>query len=74
MTRAELHRLIEELPDEAVEGVGFFLNAALQGGYDHDQAWAWTAAWQAQLRESLTDLREGRSLRFESTDDFLQAL
>lgn len=74
MTRAELHRLIDELPDDAVEGAGVFLSAALHNDYDPDQTWVWTARWQSQLRESLADLQEGRSLRFESAHDFLKAL
>lgn len=39
-----------------------------------DQAWFWTAEWQAGEREASADVSEGRTERFESDDDFLDAL
>ena len=66
MTKADLHQLVEALPDEAVEGAGFFLKRVLRGEVDPEQAWVWTAEWQDQLRSSLADLWMA-----ESRDEFL---
>lgn len=74
MTKAELHRLIDELPEEAVEGTSLFIRQVVRDEIDPDQAWVWTAEWQAQLRDSLSDIEHGRSERFESGDDFLRSL
>lgn len=74
MTRADLHQLVDALPDEAVEGAGHFLERVVRGEVDPDQAWVWTAEWQDQLRSSLAELAEGRTRRFDSSDDFLASL
>ena len=42
MTKAELHKLIDELPDTAVEGAGVLLRGIVKGPIDPDQAWFWT--------------------------------
>jgi len=39
-----------------------------------DQAWFWTPAWQARIREGLEDLAAGRSTFYGSTDEFLADL
>lgn len=74
MTKADLHELIEALPDEAVEATGSLLQRVLRGEVDPDQAWVWTPEWQEQLRSSLSDLAEARTRRFGSGDEFLAAL
>jgi hypothetical protein len=38
-TKAELHRIIDELPDDAVDGAGVFLAEIAAGRMDADQAW-----------------------------------
>ena len=45
MTKAELHKLIDELPDSAVEGAGVLLRGIIKGPIDPDQAWFWTPEW-----------------------------
>ncbi len=52
MTRAELHKLIDELPDTAVEGAGVLLRGIIKGPIDPDQAWFWTPEWLAGEREA----------------------
>ena len=74
MTQADLHQLVDALPDEAVEGAGRFLERVLQGEVDPGQAWVWTAEWQDQLRSSLADVAEGRTRSFDGGDDFLASL
>ena len=74
MTKADLHQLVDALPDEAVEGAGLFLERVLRGEVDPGQAWVWSAKWQDQLRSSLADLAEGRTRSFDSSDDFLASL
>lgn len=74
MTKAELHRLVDALPDEVVDGAGLLLERVLSSQLDVTQAWVWTADWQDQLRESLADLAAGRTQRFDSDDDFVASL
>lgn len=74
MTKADLHQLVDALPDEAVEGAGLLLERVLRGEVDPEQAWVWTTEWQDQLRSSLADVAEGRTRRFDSTDEFLTSL
>ena len=74
MTRADLHQLVDALPDEAVEGAGHFLERVVRGEVDPDQGWVWTTEWQEQLRSSQADLAEGRTRRFDGNDDFLASL
>jgi hypothetical protein len=74
MTRADLHQLVDALPDEAVEGAGLFLERVVRGDMDPGQAWVWTTEWQDQLRSSLEDLAAGRTQRFDSSDEFLASL
>jgi hypothetical protein len=74
MTKADLHQLVDALPDEAVEGAGLLLERVLRGEVDPGQAWVWSAEWQDQLRSSLADLAEGRTRSFDSGGDFLASL
>jgi hypothetical protein len=50
MTKAELHELIEQLPDNAVNGAAVLLRGIIRGPVDPDQAWFWTPEWQAGER------------------------
>jgi hypothetical protein len=74
VTKAELHKLVDELPDEAVEGAGVLLRGIIKGPIDPDQAWFWTPEWQAKEQEAEADKAAGRVERFESHDAFLAAL
>jgi hypothetical protein len=74
VTKAELHKLIDELPDDAVDGAGVFLSEIAAGRIDPEQAWFWTREWQEKEREADADLVAGRSTSYESDDDLLSAL
>ncbi len=71
---ADLHELVNELPEEAPRGAAFLLERLLRGQLDADQAWVWTAEWQEQLRSSLADVEAGRTQRFSTSEEFLASL
>ena len=74
MTKADLHRLVDELPDDAVEGTAKLLIQVIRRQIDAAQAWFWTAEWLAGEREAEADLAAGRFQRFESDEAFLAHL
>ncbi len=74
MTKAELHELVERLPDGAVDGAAVLLGEISAGRIDPEQAWFWTQEWQAKEREADGDLADGRVTSYENDDLFLAAL
>jgi hypothetical protein len=74
MTKADLHELVDELPEEALDGAAFLLERLLRGQVDPDQAWVWSAEWQERLRSCLADLEAGRTQRFSTSEEFLASL
>jgi hypothetical protein len=74
MTRAELHEMIEQLPDEALEGASILLKRVAAHQIDPEQAWCWTGEWQEKLRASLADIDAGRVRTFQTEEQFLEAL
>jgi hypothetical protein len=74
VTKAELHKLVDELPDDAVEGAGVFLRGVLEGPIDPDQAWFWTPEWQAKEREADADKAASRGVFFGSDEEFIEHL
>jgi antitoxin PrlF len=74
VTKADLHKLVDELPDSAVEGAGVLLRGIVAGPIDPDQAWFRTPQWQAKEREADADKAAGRVERFESDEAFRAAL
>jgi hypothetical protein len=74
VTKAELHQLVDRLPEQAVDGAAILLEEITDGRIDPEQAWFWTREWQAREREADDDLAAGRTTRFESDDEFLAAL
>lgn len=84
MTKSDLYRVIDELPDEVVARldagapVTFVLTNA--GGrpelreIDSQQAWFWTPEWQAREHEADADLAAGRSAVYSSDEEFLAHL
>jgi hypothetical protein len=46
MTKADLHRLVDELPDDAVDGIGALVQKVVLRQIDPDQLWFWTPEWQ----------------------------
>jgi hypothetical protein len=74
MTRAELHELVDRLPERAVNGAALLLEEMSDGRLDPEQAWFWTAEWQKMEREADDDRDNGRGTRYDSDEDFLAAL
>jgi hypothetical protein len=74
MTRAELHEIIERLPDDALEGASILLKRVAARQIDPDQAWCWTDEWQEKLRASLADIDGGRVRSHQTAESFLQGL
>jgi hypothetical protein len=74
MTKAELHELVDRLPDAAVDGAALLIEEISEGRIDPEQAWFWTREWQAGEREADDDLKAGRVTRVESDEAFLALL
>ncbi len=74
MTKADLHQLVDRLPEGAVDGAAVLLGEISAGRMDPEQAWYWTREWQAKEREADDDRAAGCVSRFETDEDFLTAL
>ncbi len=74
MTKADLHRLVDRLPDQAVDGAAVLLEEISDGRIDPEQTGFWTRDWQDKEREADDDLAAGRITRYESDEEFLAAL
>ena len=75
MTRAELHQLIDRLPDEAVDATASLMKQLVDGKIDVDQLWFWTPEWQVREREVDESIARGEPGTVHMTDDaFLAAL
>ena len=74
MTKAELHELVDRLPDRAIDGAAILLGEIGDGRIDPEQAGFWTSEWQAKEREADDDLVTGRITRYDSNKEFLTAL
>jgi hypothetical protein len=74
MTKADLHEMVDRLPDEAVDGAAILLEEIRDGRIDPEQAWFWTREWQAKEREADEDVAAGRRTTYASDDELLAAL
>jgi hypothetical protein len=74
MTKAELHELVDRLPDGAVDGAAVLLSEISAGRLDPGQAWYWTREWQEKEREADNDLAAGRVTSYTTDAEFLAAL
>jgi hypothetical protein len=84
MTKAELHRLVDRLPDDVVarleQGSAVTLTVTDDGGrlvlreIEPEQAWFWTAGWQRGEREVDAEIAAGQLERFSDDEEFLAAL
>jgi hypothetical protein len=74
VTKAELHKLVDRLPEGAVDGAAILLEEITDGRIDPQQAWFWTREWQAKEREADADAAAGGATTYESDDEFLAAL
>jgi hypothetical protein len=68
MTKAELHELVDRLPDGAVDGAAVLLGEISAGRIDPGQAWFWTREWQEKEREADDDLTAGRVTSYETSE------
>jgi hypothetical protein len=74
VTKAELHKLVDELPDDGVDYACALLRRIIDGTIDPEQAWFWMPEWQAGEREADADIAAGRGTRYYSDEEFLAAL
>jgi hypothetical protein len=74
MSRADLHRLVDELPDEAIDGTITLLQKVVVRQLDPDQLWFWTPEWQEDEWEADAELAAGQGTIYHSDDEFLAAL
>jgi hypothetical protein len=74
MTKAELHELGDELPEDALAGAAVLLRGIIDGPLDPSQAWFWTPQWQAGEREADQQLAAGEGTVHRTTDDFIAHL
>ncbi len=73
MTKAELHELVDRLPDQAVDGAALLLGEITDGRIDPEQAGFWTREWREKEVEADADIAAGRGTRYESDEEFLAA-
>ena len=73
MTRADLHRLIDELPDEVVDRVTTLIKQAAVSPRDPEQAWFWTPEWLSGEIEADAESEAG-GVVYEDEADFVRAL
>lgn len=74
MTRAELHELVEGLPDDALDGAGALLRSLSRGQIEADQAWFWTLGWLSGELEADREARSERGAVYEDATSFKAAL
>lgn len=74
MVKADLHEMVDRLPEGAVDGAAILLREIADGRIDPEQAWFWTPEWQAREREADADLAAGRGTTYGSDEEFLAAL
>jgi len=74
MTKNELHQMVDELPDGALEGAAVLLRGIIRGPIDPTQAWFWTPEWQAGEREADAELAAGKGAVYESSEEFIAHL
>jgi hypothetical protein len=74
MTKADLHELVDRLPDGAVDGAAVLLGEISTGRIDPEQAWFWTREWQTKEHQADNDLAAGRASSYETDEEFLAAL
>ena len=73
MTKADLP---DRGPDQAVDGAAILLRELTdeRERIDPEQAWFWTRGWQQREHEADRDFAAERVTRFDSDEEFLEAL
>ena len=83
-TKSDLHRLIDELPDDVIarveQGMPMMLVMRQDGGrpvlheIDPEQWWFWTPEWQTGEREVDEEIAAGKGTVYYSTEEFIASL
>jgi hypothetical protein len=74
MTKAELHELVERLPENTLDGAAVLLRSLSSGWIDSDQAWFWTSDWLAGELEADRKAITEPGIVYGSADAFKAAL
>lgn len=74
MTKTELHELVDELPDDAVDGAAVFLRSFASGRLDPEQAWFWNSEWFAGELEAEREAETDPGAVYEDAEAFKVAL
>jgi antitoxin MazE len=83
VTRGGQVTIPADLRSQAGIQIGDYLEVRLEEGHlvllpkqviDKEQAWFWTAEWQAAEREAEDDLHTGRVARFDTLEDLIADL
>jgi hypothetical protein len=74
MTKTELHELVDELPENAVDGAAVFLRSLTRGAMDPEQAWFWASDWLAGELEAERETDTDPGVVYEDTEAFKAAL
>lgn len=74
MTKTELHALIDELPENTVNGAAVFLRSLAHGRIDPGQAWFWTSEWLYGELEAERESETDPGVVFEDAEAFKAAL
>ena len=74
MTKAELHELVDRLPEGAVDGAANLLGKITDGKIDPQQSWFWTREWQAKSGRPEEEDAASRATSYESDDELLGVL
>jgi hypothetical protein len=74
MTKAELHELVERLPENTLDGAVFLLCSLSSGRIDPDQAWFWTSDWLSGELEADHEATGQPGVVYGSADTFKTAL
>jgi hypothetical protein len=74
MTKAELHQLVDGLPEDALEGAAVILRSLARGRIDPDQAWFWTSDWLAGELEAEREADADPGVIYDDVETFRAAL
>jgi hypothetical protein len=74
MTKTELHELVDELPENAVDGAAVLLRSLARGRIDREQTWFWTSDWLAGELEAEREADTDPGVVYEDAKTFKAAL
>lgn len=74
MTKTELHELVDELPENAVDGAAVFLRSLTRGAMNPEQVWFWSSDWLAGELEAEREADTDPGVVYEDAEAFKAAL